>query len=211
MRTVEFWYEFASNYSYLSVMRIEAEARRHGVQVSWHPFLLGPIFRSLGMQNSPFVEQTVKGAYVQRDMARQCRKYGLAPWVTPSVFPRLSILPARVALLGARQPWIGAFSRAVMELNFVKDQDINTPEQLAPILSALGLPATELLEAAQMDVNKSRLREQTEEAGRRGIFGAPMFFAGDEMFWGNDRLEDALSCARDSAEVASPASAGTLE
>ena len=83
---IEFWFEFGSNYSYLSVMRIEEEARRHGVRIAWKPFLLGPIFRALGMENSPFVLQKEKGAYVQQDMARLCRKYGLAPWVKPSVF-----------------------------------------------------------------------------------------------------------------------------
>jgi 2-hydroxychromene-2-carboxylate isomerase len=196
---IEFWFEFASNYSYLSVMRVEAEARRHGVRVIWKPFLLGPIFRALGMEDAPFVAQKQKGAYVQQDMARQCRKYGLAPWVAPSVFPRLSVLPARLALLGADHSWIGAFSRAVMELNFVKDQEINTPEQLAPILTALDLPATDLLERAQAESNKSRLRQQTEEARQRGIFGAPTFFVGGEMYWGNDRLEDAFLSARQQA------------
>src|SRR5215472_8580627 len=124
---IEFWFEFGSNYSYLSVMRIEEEARRHGVQIAWKPFLLGPIFRALGMENSPFVLQKEKGAYVQHDMARLCRKYGLAPWVKPSVFPRLGVLPLRIALLGVDEPWIGAFCRKVMELNFVRDQDINQP------------------------------------------------------------------------------------
>ncbi|SKA33320.1 2-hydroxychromene-2-carboxylate isomerase [Enhydrobacter aerosaccus] len=196
---VEFWFEFASNYSYLSVMRIEAEVQRQGVRLLWKPFLLGPIFRGLGMENSPFVGQKQKGAYVQRDMARQCRKYGLAPWTTPSVFPRLSVLPARVALLGADQPWIGAFSRAVMELNFVKDQDINAPDQVGAILTALDLPADALLAQARSDDIKGRLRQQTEQARAQGVFGAPTFFVGDEMFWGNDRLEDAFQFARETA------------
>lgn len=73
---IEFWFEFGSNYSYLSVMRIEDAARRRNVQIVWQPFLLGPIFRALGMENSPFVLQKEKGAYVWHDMARQCRKYG---------------------------------------------------------------------------------------------------------------------------------------
>jgi 2-hydroxychromene-2-carboxylate isomerase len=188
---IEFWFEFGSNYSYLSVMRIEDEARRLGVQVLWKPFLLGPIFRALGMENSPFVLQKEKGAYVWRDMARQCRKYGLR-WMQPSVFPRLGVLPLRVALIGANEPWMGAFCRRVMELNFVFDKDINQPEELAPILVDLGLPVPELLAQAQAESNKNRLRQQTDEAQTRGIFGAPTFFVGREMFWGNDRLDDAL-------------------
>ena len=189
---IEFWFEFGSNYSYLSVMRIEEEARRHGVRIAWKPFLLGPIFRALGMENSPFVLQKEKGAYVQQDMARLCRKYGLAPWVKPSVFPRLGVLPLRIALLGVDEPWIGAFCRKVMELNFVRDQDINQPEQMVPIVAELGLSALGLTERAQSEPIKTRLRDQTEQARAKGIFGAPTFFVETEMFWGNDRLDDAL-------------------
>ena len=114
---IQFWFEFGSNYSYLSVMRIEAEALKHGVRIVWKPFLLGPILQSLGTH--PF-SQNEKGTYVQKDMARLCRKYGLAPWVKPSVFPRLGVLPLRVVLSAAEEPWIPAFSRKVMELNFCK-------------------------------------------------------------------------------------------
>jgi 2-hydroxychromene-2-carboxylate isomerase len=76
---IEFWFEFGSNYSYLSVMRIEEAARRQGVRIVWKPFLLGPIVRALGLQDSPFVLQKEKGVYMQQDMTRLCRKYGLAP------------------------------------------------------------------------------------------------------------------------------------
>jgi 2-hydroxychromene-2-carboxylate isomerase len=191
---IEFWFEFASNYSYLSVMRIAGAAERLNVRIRWKPFLLGPIFRAMGLADSPFVLQKEKGAYVRQDMIRQCRKYGL-PWTQPTVFPRLSVLPSRIALLGAGEPWIGAFCRGVMALNFVQDQDINQPDRLAPLLAELGLPAAALLDRAQAEPLKTRLREQTEEARRRGIFGAPTFFVGSEMFWGNDRLDDALRLA----------------
>jgi 2-hydroxychromene-2-carboxylate isomerase len=188
---IEFWFEFGSNYSYLSVMRIEDAALRHGVRILWKPFLLGPIFRGLGMTTSPFILQKEKGAYVWQDMPRQCRKYGLR-WLQPSTFPRLGVLPLRVALVGLEQPWLGAFCRAVMELNFALDRDINAPESLEPILTELGLPAAKILQEAQTEPIKTRLREQTEEARVRGIFGAPTFFVGADMFWGNDRLDDAL-------------------
>jgi 2-hydroxychromene-2-carboxylate isomerase len=193
---IEFWFEFGSSYSYLSDMRLEGEAQRHGVRIAWKPFLLGPIFRALGMENSPFVLQKEKGAYVWRDMARQCRKYGLG-WAKPSTFPRLGVLPARIALLGAERPWIGAFCRRVMELNFVLDQEVNQPERTTPIWTGLGLPASEILDQAQAEPTKARLRAQTDEARARGIFGAPTFFVGTEMFWGNDRLDDALLFASD--------------
>ena len=193
--TIEFWFEFGSNYSYLSVMRIENAAREKAVPIIWKPFLLGPIFRAMGMANSPFVLQKEKGAYVWRDMERQCRKYGLQ-WRQPSTFPRLGVVPSRVALIGADRPWIGAFCRRVMELNFVLDQDINQTDRLAPILKELGLSGT-ILHQTQAEPMKQRLRDQTEQVRCRGIFGAPTFFVGTEMFWGNDRLDDALLFASD--------------
>jgi len=198
---VEFWFDFGSNYSYLSAMRIEEAARKLDVRVVWKPFLLGPIFRELGMESSPFVAQREKGAYVWQDMVRQCRKYGLR-WTRPSTFPRLSVLPARVALLGAERPWIAAFCRAVMELNFVHDEDINRGDRLAPILTELGVSANEILREADADTTKTRLREQTAEARKRGIFGAPTFFVGTDMFWGNDRLDDALLLAAEQGRAA---------
>jgi len=175
-------------------MRIEEAARQLGVPIAWKPFLLGPIFRALGMENSPFVLQKEKGTYVWQDMARQCRKYGLR-WTQPTTFPRLGILPLRIALLGVSQPWIAAFCRRVMELNWVLDKDINQSEPVVEILMDLGLPAAALLEHAQSEQNKQRLREQTEQARLKGIFGAPTFFVRSEMFWGNDRLDDALQFA----------------
>ena len=188
---IEFWFDFGSNYSYLSVMRIEAEAAAGGVRIVWRPFLLGPIFRALGFDNSPFVLQKEKGAYVWKDMERQCRKYGIA-LTRPSVFPRAALLAMRVALLGAEREWIAAFCREIMQQNFVHDRDIGSVEVVSEALVTLGLPAQQIVEEAQSDANKLRLREQTEAAAAKGIFGAPTFFAGDEMFWGNDRLEDAL-------------------
>jgi 2-hydroxychromene-2-carboxylate isomerase len=194
MPEVEFWFEFGSNYSYLSVMRIEDAAQRCGVGIVWKPFLLGPVFRALGMETSPFLLQKEKGAYVWKDMVRQCRKHGL-PWRQPSTFPRIGVLPSRIALLGADEPWIGSFCRRVMELNFVLDNDINQPQHMTPILTALGLPVADILAKAQDESAKVRLRDQTERALTKGIFGAPTFFVGSEMFWGNDRLDDALEFA----------------
>ena len=192
IKPIEFWFEFGSNYSYLSVMRIEGLAAENGVQIRWKPFLLGPIFRSFGWESSPFVLQKTKGEYAWKDMVRQCKKYGV-PWTQPSKFPRSAILPLRVALVGSDKEWIGAYSRRMMTLNFSEDVDIDTQEVVLQVLTDLGLPAQEIVELAVSDANKLALREQTEAAAARGIFGAPTFFVGEEMFWGNDRLEDAIA------------------
>ena len=191
---IEFWFDFGSNYSYLSTMRIEDAAARRDVSVQWRPFLLGPIFQTFGWDTSPFVMQKEKGEYVWRDMERQCDKYGL-PWTRPSSFPRRSLLPMRVAMLGAEQPWMADYCRMTMMLNFAEDQDIDGPEHVAMVLTELGLPAAQLIAEAQTEQNKLRLRQQTEAAKARSIFGAPTFFVGKEMFWGNDRLDDALTLA----------------
>ena len=192
---IEFWFEFGSNYSYLSVMRIEQTAAQLGVTIQWRPFLLGPIFKSFGWTTSPFVVQTWKTEYVWKDMERECRKYGLA-WTRPTTFPRASLLPARVALIGADKPWMGEFCRRIMQVNFVADRDIDSAACVSEVLAQLGLPAQEIIDDAQEEANKLRLRNQTELARTKGIFGAPTFFVGEDMFWGNDRLDDALAYCR---------------
>lgn len=194
-RTIEFWFDFASNYSYLSIMRIDAQAARRGANVVWRPILLGAIFRSFGWNTSPFVLQPIKGAYVWKDMARQCRKYGLE-WTPPSRFPRSALLPLRVACFGAQQPWIGAFCQRIAKLNFVDDQDIEDADRVAQVLSDLGLPAAQIIAESLGDANKLALRTQTEVARTIGIFGAPSFVVDGEIYWGDDRMDDALDrCA----------------
>lgn len=196
---IEFWFDFGSQYSYLSVMRIEALSRPLGVAVVWKPFLLGPIFRELGWSTSPFVQQKERGAYMWKDIARQARKFGL-PWQQPSSFPRSAVLPLRVTLAAAREPWVGAFCQAVMQRNFVADANIDTVEAVTAILQELGLPHGYWIDLALREENKLALRQQTEEARQRGIFGAPTFFVAGEMFWGNDRLDDALAFACEASE-----------
>ena len=191
---LEFWFEFGSNYSYLSVMRIESLAAVAGVTVAWKPFLLGPIFRELGMDNSPFVLNAPKGRYAWRDMERQAKKYALE-FRKPTHFPRVALLPMRVALLGANEPWMSAYCKRVMQQNFVADIDINDIASVRRALHGLVADPEAILAAAQGDDNKQRLRLQTEEASRRGLFGAPTFLVGEEMFWGDDRMEDAITFA----------------
>jgi 2-hydroxychromene-2-carboxylate isomerase len=188
---IEFWFDFGSNYSYISAMRIEEAAADAGRQVLWRPFLLGPIFRGFGWETSPFVLQKEKGAYMWRDMQRECDRFRIA-WKQPSVFPRASVLAHRIALLACEEPWVARFCRGVMRRNFVQDQGIEGPDDLAPLLQAAGQDAAHWIARGTSEEAKTRLREATGQAQRRGIFGAPSFFVAGEMFWGNDRLEQAL-------------------
>lgn len=193
--TIEFWFEFASTYSYPAAMRIEALAAEHGVEVVWRPFLLGPIFAAQGWNDSPFNIYPAKGRYMWRDMERLCAKYGLQLRL-PSRFPRASVPAARVAATGMGQPWLPAFVRAVYRANFVDDRDIGERGVIAELLDSIGQPPAPILASAESPIARAALRAQVEEAMRAGIFGAPSFVVAGggegELFWGDDRLQDAL-------------------
>jgi len=189
---LEFWFEFASTYSYPAALRIEALCASAGVALRWRPFLLGPIFFAQGWNDSPFNIYPVKGAYMWRDLERLCAGYCF-PLRRPSVFPRNGLLAARVACGAAAAPWLADFVRAVYRANFAEDRNIADAAVLADILSALGQAPAPLLAAAQTPETKQQLRANTDEAIRRGIFGAPSCTVGDELFWGNDRLEAAVA------------------
>jgi len=194
--SVEFWFEFGSTYSYLSAARIEYIAAAAGVPVLWEPFLLGPIFAEQGWDDSPFNLYPAKGRYMWRDMERLCTKYCI-PFTRPSRFPRNGLLAARIACLAkaTSEPWLPEFTRVVFQANFAEDREIGDPAEIRSILDSLGQSGAQLIEQAQAPENKVRLREQTRRTKELGIFGAPSFVVGAELFWGNDRLEDALAWA----------------
>jgi len=198
----EMWFDFASPYSYLAIERVEPLARQAGVQVVLRPFLLGPIFQAQGWNDSPFRLFPGKGAYMMRDIARLADKYGIG-YRRPSQFPRMSVLAARVALLGQDQPWGRGFCLAVFRANFVDDLDIQDENVVAGLLEALAQDGPALIGQARQESTKEALRRQVDRARALGIFGAPSLMVGCEMFWGNDRLEDALQwAARGSAAQA---------
>ncbi|QIN83217.1 2-hydroxychromene-2-carboxylate isomerase [Rubrobacter tropicus] len=193
---LNFWFEFGSTYSYVSAARIGAAAARAGVPVVWEPFLLGPIFAEQGWDDSPFNVYPAKGRYMWRDMERLCSKYGI-PFARPSRFPRSGVAAARVACFAGKtkEPWLPDFARAVFRANFADDREIGEADEVRSILDSLGLPGARIFDEAHAPANRQRLREQTRRASELGIFGAPSFVVGGELFWGNDRLEDALAWA----------------
>jgi 2-hydroxychromene-2-carboxylate isomerase len=195
--SLEFWFEFASTYSHIAAQRIEATARSAGVPIVWRPFLLGPIFQQQGWNDSPFNIYAVKGAYMWKDMERQCAKHDV-PFRKPSKFPRPSLLATRIALTLESSPaLVGEFVRRVYLANFRDDADTTSNDVIRGVLQSMALPdAAAVLERATANETKERLRRRSEEAVTRGIFGAPTFLIGSELYWGNDRLEDALAyCA----------------
>ena len=204
--SLDFWFEFASTYSYPATMRIVPLAREAGVTVRFRPFLLGPVFQAQGWSTSPFNLYAAKGGNMWRDLERLCADLKLS-FRRPEPFPQNSLLAARVALIGlgmasgeqasGEQSWGEQFCRAVFLAEFCEGLQIDDVAVLSDILARLNVKPEPALDAARTDTNKARLRAQTEEAQRLGIFGAPSFVTADgELFWGNDRLERALAWAK---------------
>ena len=196
MPTLDFWLEYASTYSYPAAERIAALARARGVSCAGGRFCWARFFKAQGWNTSPFNIYPQKGRYMWRDLERICESLGL-PFRRLGQFPQNSILAARVALIGFAEGWGEDFSRAVYRAEFGEGGNIGDPAVIARLLGELKRDAAGVLERAQAAENKARLRGETEEAQRIGIFGAPSFVTADgELFWGNDRLEAALAWAK---------------
>jgi 2-hydroxychromene-2-carboxylate isomerase len=193
--TIEFWFDFASSYSYPAAVRVEEAALRHGCRVQWRPFLLGPIFKAQGWADSPFNVYPLKGRYMWRDLERVCATLTI-PFRKPSEFPRRSLLATRIACTLEEPDSVPAFARRVFTANFADDRDIAEPAVLQECLDNLVKDPPASLRAAQSQDAKARVRRNTEEAVQLGIFGAPTFIAAKELFWGNDRLEVAMKWSR---------------
>jgi 2-hydroxychromene-2-carboxylate isomerase len=196
MARLIFWFEFASTYSYLSAMRIEKMARKADVDVIWKPFLLGPIFKAQNWDTSPFNIYPAKGRYMVRDIERIAQERGLA-FRLPEPFPQNGLPAARLALVGLEEGWGPAFIRSIFRLEFAEHQNISERSTLATAIVAAGASENAVFERAQSKDIKNKLRENTDEAQARGIFGAPSFTTeSGELFWGDDRLENALLWSR---------------
>ena len=194
MAGAEFWYEFASTYSYPAALRVGALAEERSVSLAWRPFLLGPIFAAQGWRDSPFNLYPAKGRYMWRDVERTCEAMGV-PFKRPEPFPQPSLLAARVAL-ALQDEERASFSRQVYLAEFGRGLSIADRTTLASLLTACGVDPTATLERAESNANKAALKAECARAAEIGIVGAPSIVTGDgEVFWGNDRLEQGLDWA----------------
>jgi 2-hydroxychromene-2-carboxylate isomerase len=188
---MQFWFDFASSYSYVAALRVEAVCARAGVSLEYKPFLLGPLFeQQLGIRDSPFNVHRERGRYMWRDLERLCEKYDL-PWRRPSAFPRSSVLAARIACCAGEA--MGPLVRATFRANFAQDQEIADPAVMRALVEGIGGDGEQALALAGSPEVKAQLRANTSEAQRLGIFGAPDFVAAGELFFGQDRLDDAAA------------------
>lgn len=193
MKTLEFFYDFVSPYSYLASTRVEALARRTGAALRFRPFLLGGVLKAT--ENKAPADTPAKYRHLQVDVARWARRLSVScAW--PPKHPFSTVLAMRCALAAEARGALVPFTHAAFRAAWVEGRDLTSPDELSAIASSLGLDGVALVAAAPE--HKAALVAQTDEAVRRGAFGAPTFFVGEEMFVGNDRLdfvEDALRAA----------------
>ncbi len=184
--TLEFFFDFASPYSYLASTQLEGIAARTSAQIRWRPFYLGGVFKATGA--TPIFEQPAKFAQLRLDVEDWARHYGLPPLTMPDPFPLSSLLANRLAFVAEDEGKLVPFVHAVYRAVFARREDVAKPEAIGRVLSEVGLdPATSIVRAGSQQT-KDRLKANTDEAVARGAFGAPTFFAKGRMFFGNDRL-----------------------
>ncbi|MBK8253871.1 MAG: 2-hydroxychromene-2-carboxylate isomerase [Polyangiaceae bacterium] len=186
--TLEFFFDFSSPFAYLASERVEEVAKRARAKLVWRPFLLGGLFQAVGTPNVPLFEMPApKRKHSGDDMFRWAARFG-ARIKFPSRFPMNTVKPLRMTLAlaeGDRAPFI----HAVMRAYWSEDRDISDNGVLAEIASLLGHDGQALVMRTQDEALKTALRDATQEASTRGAFGAPTFFVGDLLFWGQDRLD----------------------
>ena len=187
MRQLEFFFDFMSTFSYLAAMRVEDVAARSSAQVRWRPCYLPGILKATG--NRAPIEIPAKAMYALQDATRWAAHLKLPPFVLPEPFPFNSAQANRVALVLERSGALPPFAKAMYRRLFAEGADGASVEVIGGVLASLGHNVADVLAAANGDDVRAQLKENTEEAVRRGAFGLPTFFVGEDMFVGNDRLD----------------------
>jgi 2-hydroxychromene-2-carboxylate isomerase len=188
---IEFWFSTGSTYSYLTVSRIAAVAAREGVPMVWQPFSVRAIMRE--QNNSPFAGKPVKAAYMWRDIERRAAKYGL-PVQVPAPYPLVEFdLANRLVLVGLAEGWGQDYCRAAYRRWFVDGQEPGQDPNLSASLAEVGQDPAQVLALANGDAIAATYLAATDRARALGIFGSPSFVVGSEVFWGDDRLDDAIA------------------
>jgi 2-hydroxychromene-2-carboxylate isomerase len=192
--TIDFWFSTGSTYTYLTVSRLPEVAKASGVRFNWRPFSVRAIMRE--QNNIPFAGKPVKSAYMWRDVERRASMYGLQAKV-PVPYPLKDFdLTHRLAILGLAEGWGVPYIQASYRRWFVDGQEPGQEPNLSASLAEVGQDPARCVERAGVGDIGARYDAATEEAKKLGIFGSPTFAVGGELFWGDDRLDDALSWFR---------------
>lgn len=187
---IDFWVSIGSTYSYLTVMRLKAVEQETGVKFRWRPFSVRAIM--IEQKNIPFVGKPVKLAYMWRDIERRARARGLEPRL-PAPYPLKEFdLANRVSIVGEIEGWCADYVQAVYRHWFHASREPGLEPGLSDVLREIGQSPARVVDLAGSDAAGARYRQATEEAKALGVFGSPTFVVDGEVFWGDDRLEDAL-------------------
>ncbi len=191
---IDFFFTMGSTYSYLSAMRLPALAQATGLSFRWRPFHLLVILQE--MKHVPFADKPTKSAYMWRDMERRAAMYGI-PARLPAPYPvRQSVVANLIATAGMREGWGVDFVREAYRRWMQLGQETGSEPNVSESLRSIGQYAARVLPLAESEGTKAALSEETDAARALGVFGSPTFVVGGELFWGDDRLEDAISWAR---------------
>lgn len=191
---IEFWFSVGSTYTYLSVGRLAEIERMSGISFVWRPFSVREIM--IEMDNIPFRTKPVKAAYMWRDIARRAALYGL-PARVPAPYPLQQWDVAnRVAVVGARDGWVADYARATYRRWFAEGLEPGIEPNLSDSLREIGQDPARAIAAAASAETGDAYEAATGEARRLGIFGSPTFVVNGELFWGDDRLDDAIAWHR---------------
>jgi 2-hydroxychromene-2-carboxylate isomerase len=184
-RTLEFYYDYGSPYSYLADTQVEAIARRAGASLMRKPMLLGGIFKATGNASPMTVEP--KSKWSAFDMPMWAKHYGV-PFTRNPFFPVNTLALMRGAAAAQIDGFFERYHPAIYKAMWVDGRNLNDMAEVAAVLAEAGLDARKIGNRIQDQDVKDRLKATTEEAVARGVFGAPTCFVGDMMFFGNDRL-----------------------
>lgn len=192
MAQLDFFYFFGSGYAYLSVLRISDLAAKAGVAVNWRPFNVRPLMRE---NNVMLRDEAQKVRYLWRDIERRAAQHGL-PFVKPPIWPtEPDLLASRVAMVAAKEGWVEPYTVESFRAWYLDGLPLGTQDSLAVILPRVGQDPDRVLALAAGPEASARLEAETEAARKLGAFGSPTFAVGDELFWGDDRLEEAVAWA----------------
>ena len=187
---IDFWVSVGSAYSYLAVSRLKNVEAAHGVAFRCGRFRPRDHDRA---GRIPFAETPVKLAYMWRDIERRARGYGLAPRL-PAPYPLKEFdLANKIAVLAESEGWCADYVRAAYRRWFELGQEPGVEPGLGDGLRELGRDPARIVASAQTGRIEERYKRDTEEARALGVFGSPTFVVDGEVFWGDDRLEDAVS------------------
>ena len=187
---MDFFFSYSSTYSYLSVMRADLLAVKADVTLRWRPFRLRTITQE--QNNRPFIGKPVKLKYMWRDVERQAKRHGVAFNGIPPYPVDAEALAHRVGIVAAQEGWCPEYSKAVYRGWFVDHKDPGDVAQLRTVLAGLDKDPDSVISRANSPQIERQLVAETDVARSLGIFGSPTFVVGEEIFWGDDRLESAL-------------------